>query len=352
MEVLTDDGTGTNFTDETADAASISGSTFTVFQGTGTGNVMYVGGDSQFYGIWHNTQTALSLGTGSIEWEYWDGSAWSSFLVMSTDADPTIGGINRNQYANTVFERGTTLENIRFGGIDPTSWAQNSVNGSTKYWIRVRVTSAITTSPTLEQVRLHANSALVNGDGSLEFFGTARQEVLIPGTKFPLFNIGGFVFTSPSEDINVSSNITLEAIGNELRDGNVDTFSSSVHVPLGICTSCPLTFKVKFAPIGTGSGDVELTLITLQKQVVEVGDVLDGTLTEITQNEVTTVSTGSDDEIQQIVEFEIDLDQAIADDIIAFSIQRDATAGNANDTFANSIYLVDVQVFGVCWRVV
>lgn len=353
MAVFTDDGTGTSFVDETADAVSQSGSTFTAFQGTGAGNVFYVGGDEQFYGIWHNIQTAIALGTGAIICEWWNGSAWTEALVMASDAARAIGGIARDQYANAIFERGSTLENIRFGGIDSTSWTQNSVNGTTKYWVRFRVTSAITTSPTFEQIRLHGNSSVFNDDGTLEFFGTARQRVLIPGTKFPLFDIGGFVFTSPSEDINISSNITLLAIGNEFRDANVDIFASAIHIPPGICTSCPLTFEIQFAPIGTATGDVEFTLIYLQKQRLEEGDVLTGTLTEATKTEIVTIaSPGVNDELKAIVEFEIDMDNVLPNNLIPFAIGRDATAGNANDTLAGAVYLVDIQVFGVAWRIV
>lgn len=66
---------------------------------------------------------ALAAGGLSVQWEYWDGSAWSSLSVID----------------NTDGFQETGINSVHW--VQPDDWATNTVNGVTAYWVRVRVTA-------------------------------------------------------------------------------------------------------------------------------------------------------------------------------------------------------------------
>ena len=75
------------------------------------------------------------VGTWTIVWEYWNGSAWAALPDL---VDPTNGWRPASS--------GTYI--IAWGY--PTDWVTNAVNGVTSYWVRARVSAytAVTTAPT------------------------------------------------------------------------------------------------------------------------------------------------------------------------------------------------------------
>ena len=78
-----------------------------------------------------------AVGT-AITWEYWDGAAWSSWSPVDNTDGFTILGTNI------------------VAADEPGDWATTAVNGSTKYWIRARVsTASFTTQPLLTQGWIH-----------------------------------------------------------------------------------------------------------------------------------------------------------------------------------------------------
>jgi hypothetical protein len=103
---------------------------------TETNDCVYFGRvDSVFSQLTHNISVA-AVYTATLAWEYWNGSAWTSF-VPATDSDlKSTGG-----------------QSITWG--DLAGWATTNINGTTAYWIRRRITAftSWTTLPTVNLVR-------------------------------------------------------------------------------------------------------------------------------------------------------------------------------------------------------
>ena len=148
MEVLTNDnGEIGAWASLTAILKSFSGSTTQLLPGTGGGNSLYIGGDIKFPGIKVDTTVAAIIGSGSAVYEYWDGAAWSSYNIVSADADSFNG--TPQQYGMSALTR-VQKEQVRWDISSMTGWATKTLNGLSKFWARLRITTAITTIPEAE----------------------------------------------------------------------------------------------------------------------------------------------------------------------------------------------------------
>ena len=115
----------------------------------------------------------------------------STFKIMNK-----LSTLPHTRFANTVFN--TTNEcNIRFG--TKSSWATKTLNSSLKYWIRIRIVSAITTSPSIEYLKIHTNSVLTDTDGMTEYFGDTKPNC----QRRIVFSKG----TTGDQNIDVSANV-------------------------------------------------------------------------------------------------------------------------------------------------
>jgi len=321
------------FTDITAALASPSGSTAILFTGTGANNTVFFGGDAPFYGIKHDTTVAIAIGTGVLVWEFWNGSTWIDVKVLSTD-----DGQPFNSYAQDSFGR-IAFEHIRSG--DTAASATKLINGATKFWLRVRITTAITTSPTIEKVKLQTSRSEITEDGTITFFGLARPLRQFLSKRSLLEAQVGI---SPvNEDILVSTNIGIAAVSNEFVDGKVDALSALVLVPEGADTSQVFECTVDWFRV-SGTGDVELEL---DFAVVAVGDILNGTLPETRLSDITTTVT---DQLVESSIFNILVPDANPGDYVAIRVFRDSTGGNADDTLTGSIALVETRLEGKVWK--
>lgn len=106
----------------------------------GDEDIIYFGIDTSLSNSGPFTSLVLDIGdaaagTHTIEWEYWDGAAWSSLTVFDWTDD---SGEFRNTGVNSVH------------WITPSDWVTRSVNGVTGYWVRARIDTftSMTTIPT------------------------------------------------------------------------------------------------------------------------------------------------------------------------------------------------------------
>lgn len=122
------DGGTTNFTDETTDMSSTTASDVV---GTGFGDIgdmYYWGANDPFDWMYLQSGNDATIGTGVFE--YWNGTAWTTFVPVSEAGSLTL---------RTLL---TTPLQCRWA--IPSNWATTTVNGFTHYWIRFRVTTAYT----------------------------------------------------------------------------------------------------------------------------------------------------------------------------------------------------------------
>jgi hypothetical protein len=338
MSVLTNtNGEAGSWTDETADTSSPSGSTFTFFPGTGAENCIYIGNDFEFCGVRiTNISTAMVYGTGAVVAEYWNGSTWTAFNIMETQADAPYS--SRAQFA--LLNTGSVQ--IRWAPF--SDWATKSLNGTTKYWARYRITSAITTAPVAEQFKCSTNRAEINKDGFLEFFGAGEPVKTLP-TDFVLRDLSGFA--ASNNNVNVGTNTNVVGNNNNRAGTAKDGSGGVLEIPEGLDTSRPVTMRVRWAVSGTGTGDVEIEGALAP---FTTGDTLDGTITEITDADITTITSANDNGVVIESDLTFDIPGALPEDSVAFSVFRDATAGNTDDTLSNAIYITRVTIEGYFWR--
>ena len=101
--------------------------------------------DAAYFGIAAQTFDQIDFSTSTqgdgvwtIEWQYWDGSAWSA---LSDVVDGT-----------SAFTSATGLANVAF--TIPGDWEKNTVDNVLAYWVRANVTAytSVVTAPKLGQV--------------------------------------------------------------------------------------------------------------------------------------------------------------------------------------------------------
>lgn len=263
-----------SFTDITASVKSASGSTFT-FPSLAAGSSIYLTNlftDTSsiplpFYGFQTYVNTAAVLGTGSFTIQYYNStSGWIDFSYMETQADRRY-----YQYANDIFTH-TGSHHIR-GPIeltietDPTlTWDLNDPpsTGTNRYWLRLRVVSAITTSPIFEQFKIHSNIFKVNGDGWTEYFGSSR-----PKKNLPIISAVGreLIGSMSNSNIFIDQNLGEGLIDNQFS-ATTQYCGFSFTMPDDLDTSSGIKFIL--ACRGDGAGVVTLQCI--------IGKVTEGDL--------------------------------------------------------------------------
>lgn len=121
------------FTNDTTDANSDAAGDIALVPVTPAVNdAFYFGDASQFTSVIINGSTQ-GAGTWTNTWEYWNGSAWAT-LPSITDG-------------TTSFKAATGYQTARWRV--PTDWATTTVNGTSAYWVRSRISAytSITTRP-------------------------------------------------------------------------------------------------------------------------------------------------------------------------------------------------------------
>lgn len=325
------------FVDVTSDLTSDSGSTVDIFPGVAVDNALFIGCLTPFYGIETTTTAAIALGAGSIEFQYWNGAAWTAVDVMATKKASAY-----NSYANTTFSN-TQAENIRFGEI--SGWATKSVNGSALYWIAIRITGGITTSPTLEQLKLHSNHIQFNDEGWKELFGTARVTRNIQGRNLALDDTLNGV-ASNDKSMTISADIGVDRTGNSFNDAAKNGRAFSIEIPDGLDTSHDVHLQVRWYPDTANTGDVEFES---DYTVITVGDTLDGSITNTHLATVETIAVASDEVLQEFT-LDMSIPEALPSDELYFSLFRDAQVGNVDDTLAGNVVIVSARLYGTFWQ--
>ncbi len=322
------------FSDITTEMASPTGSTADAFPGTGAGNTLFIGGDVAFPNNKLFITAAIALGgAGALIWEFSNGAGWTAMNVMTSDALPPF-----DQFAQDVFGRINT-EQLRFGPM--VGWATQAVDGTTKFWVRVRVAVAITTVPTLEQINLGPDRSEINQDGTMGFFGAAEVERNVTMHQRLMDALGGA--TPVNGALALSTNITITPVRNRFNNNVQDGLGALFEMPLGIDTSQPFTVEVDWIP-KTTPGNVELEVNFAE---VKIGDTLDGTLAD---TNVAIVVAAPAIDVLVHTELEFSVPELVPGDLIAFSLFRDARGSNPDDTLAGSIDLVTVSLVGMFWK--
>ncbi len=323
--------------DETVTARSPSASTFAPFPGVGVGNTCYFGWeDDTFPNMKQKINgTAINLGTGALVWEFWNGGAWTAFTLMVTDSVAPY-----DQYAEGVWERASQSDHFRHG--DMPGWASKVLNGQAAYWIRSRVSVAITTSPLIQQVKIGRSRTEFNADGFEEHFGASEPPFDYPFGLSHMTEVSGLV--PANADLAYSATVVLRATRNKMANNSLDGTGGAFAIYEGTDTSKPLIVTAEIYPEGVG-GDFE---IGFTHTVHRPDDPLDGTVAESAVFDVQTAVTAN---VPQEFSFSVDISQLLVGDTVAFAFSRDARGANdPPDTLVAAVVLESVRVTVTSWQ--
>jgi len=205
------------------------------------------------------TQRTASTGSGAYVFEVWDGFAWVEVGVES------ISEAEQYRYANDVFLRSSSVEQIRLGVDSTTTWATSTINSVTGYWARVRITGLPTAAPDFYQLKTTPNLTMWNEKGQKTSHGLAMWR----NTLFGVGNTwgdgtGGGTGMKDTDPTDVSSlNWTQKNKKSRFESaGANNTFQFGI--PGGICTAYPIKFNLSVStPTGSTLIDASITLRAL-----------------------------------------------------------------------------------------
>lgn len=334
----------TGWVDHTENAKTIENASFTAFPDSGSGATLYFGNTTRKF---PNMKVVIDTPqTGSNiagVWEYYSASTWSEFNVHATYADYPYTDTGKGVF-NVPNDEQLRFEDI-FSAQSTKGWVTGSVNGTNAYWVRYRLTSALSSSAVFDRVKIGTNRTEINTDGVVEFFGTAIQSRKIPWHQKLTYTLNG---STPSDStINYSANVSLDYADNTFTSNARDGAGGIIAIPTGLDTSRKITLELYWIASANGSpSNIEMELDVVQ---VKLGDTIDGSLTEQSFSEIIEIGT-SDSGVLRKTSFDIDVSDLIEGEFIALSYFRDATAGNTDDTFNGSISILKTDVIGYFWR--
>lgn len=338
----------TGATDITEAIASDSDSIVPMFASNAVEQVIMIGEDFPPVGVKSKWDSLGSLASepSNIVGEYYNNlSTWASSTYMVTNAD-----FPYTKYSNRLAS--TTNEQLRFGLsiLNPNADFELktlTINGVqyTKYWVRIRLTSTLTTMPELQQVKSHTNRTEINADGVVEFFGNARGI-----TNIEVFEVANSASDPANQNITYFSGGlsggTAKLFDNEFVDTAVDSRMYLLKIANEVDTSTPAVLSLPFYIDGNDGGNLDLYF---EIQPITQDFIYNTAVNpDSTINILYPIAVNSEDE-RQVVRVEIPLDKidpTVGGVIVTFS--RDGNS--ASDTVSNHMIIAGSTADGRRWR--
>lgn len=332
--VYTFNGVST-YTDKTTEAKSFTGSTLQ-FDGITTNNAIYIANryPITFEGIKIAIETPVNIGSGVIIAEYWNGS-W-----VEMNACTVLSSTPFLKYSKNYFNQAGGYH-IKYNPYIRNDWVVNDPVGigENYYWMRFRITSTITSSPVIQQIKIHTSRTEINGDGTSEFHMDARVY-----KKLKVDALRPIEGNMQSASIYVDENVGV-GLSNNRFTAVADILGVSFELPEDCDTSAPLVLNWKGKFSATGSAQ-----FTVRLKIVRPGDPYTNTEpapsgdTVVALTELRTISS-----IDTREDFRVDLDisEAIPSrsngfgDEIWITIQNTTRSGNFDYTKISANYLSD-----------
>jgi hypothetical protein len=267
---------GGNFVDITAEAQSLTSSTFT-FQGTGAGHSILwcsqrldvASVQLKHWGLRLIQTTAGSGGTYVFEVSA-AGTNWTTMGVMAYSEDEEY------RYSNDVFIRPDSVEIIHWGLDDNSAWTNRTINGQAGYWARVRIATTVTTAPVFETLWLAASYFETNDRGQRTATGLARWRDTLVGVG-NIWSEGGSIANSTSA---VGSGGGLTGWTHEIDNSSMNVANEALYfqftLPRGIDTSYPLSLKFYYQYAQTGTNDFSVSMVPMEVAGNEIADPAGG----------------------------------------------------------------------------
>jgi len=345
--------------------------TFTIFPPTPELNdAFYVSGvvnNGVFPGIKIGIITAIVSSGGvlaDVAWEYWNGSAWTSLIFMSTLADYPY-----TNKGNISFGQGDTIiTNLDYQyRFLPSNWAPTlaaaagiilpgGVIDSSRYYIRARVLNslAITTNPQANLIKLGTNRSEIEKDGFIEKYGLAEPEKCIGIISSSFLPTGVAGETAPTSQSLTFSNInTIRAtVSNCVFAAGVNTtVVSKFHIPSDMDSSRSMGVYFKYSKATGNNGNL---VMQFDYTTLTNGDLI-GNPSGGDNNPV--VSTGA--VILPVTTVQRGFVNEHLGDVSIFGLVPDRDeiwiklyrrGNDASDTYNQSIYITEITLIYYSWR--
>jgi hypothetical protein len=300
-----------------------------LFQSPTTGQCVYIGSNYISGGMKLSLITpCASTPIEAFAYEYWNGSEWMALKVLQTYASPPY----RTLSTRSVFSEADENFHLRFNITSTTPFADKTLNGATKKWIRIRLTQDISLVPVIQYIKLHTSSTIVNNDGFIEYTGDAR--VVKNLTLTPL--------ASPSQTVSLTPKLSKHA---QCFPPALQTRIALDTVTLASNTDTSFPLKIILSVAGTTSS-VEPVTFTLY-----YGRSMDGSSLSTTDSteSLTQQCVLAGENKEKRVEFVVDLNRMnflpqdpSEQSLLWLSLERPAT----------DLYTGDVLLFATSGRVV
>lgn len=344
------------FADVTSDM--VDSGTTTALPGTATDNAFYFGSAAydidgnphRFHGIKADVATAAALGAGELIAELWTGAAWEEVQTMSVrDAAPI-------PYGSALLERAQN-EQVYFNYASvEDSWAVSDPvgYGESLHWLRIRVSSTITTAPALRTVKLHANRMNAAEDGFVQLFGRARYAQNLT-YDLGLLEAGG---ASPGNaDIYLSDNLDVGRVENSFVSSATDRIAAVFALPANIDTSSGLKLRLYYMGTSATAGDVVGVVrwaVSEEGQGVYTSSGSAPTTAPGEQSQALLVSIGAgENNTIKTLTTTLDISDVVTVDpsgaptLLWVSVER--TGGDAADTYPGNVNLIQLTPSYRAW---
>jgi len=306
----------------------VPGTTQALFGGVAANRVYYVGADIKFYGLEVNVSTALVLGSGTLQAEYWNGSAWTAVSVV---AKKTMAPFTRR--GDSILEA-TEVQTLSFDAVIGLTWATKDLNSETKYWLRIKIaTGPITTDPVINWLELHTNSTRVHPDGTAEGLGSSRRSFKVPVSLNQTPAAGG----PSSATLTMSANIAVsEAV--EHPNGSDTYIIGELLIESWMDTSSGAIPHLEWKNTAGGTGDVDwkLTYALIKNTATEDVAHADATETISTTPQAAGVLTKTDFT-------KIDIASLTPGDKMVFKAERLGNTDAYGDSVIRRAFWLDIR---------
>jgi len=311
-----------------------------LFSAAGAGAAVFFGTDDPASAILLDITTAASPTTIALQAQYWDGLAW---VACATQQNSELAPFVRRGGA-PLFDAGRVW--TRF---ERPSAALLTLNGSSKYWLRLNIAGALVTIPQAQEAAVIGDGVLIQG-GALQYFGANQPALNLPSMQLKARDFDTTLVPGPASNLDYATNqLDVDPVSTSFADLVVDKGFNVFEIPPELDLSKPLTLTWRWGRgAGAGAGDVQWLVYW---SIFADGDTLDGSLPTSSGNVITAVSGTT-----RLVQTEA-LEMTLRDfyvpangAVLVVQLGRDATGGNPNDTYAAAAEVYAVTASGKRWQ--
>jgi hypothetical protein len=226
-------------------------------------------------------------------------------------------------------------------GIDAgTTWATISVDGTTAYWVRLRVDTTLTTRPTFERTWLVPSHVMLNAQGQLAARGLAQWHTSIAasGIQWSGSGLGNGV-----EAVGTGGGAWIHELDRGLLNGNNDQLFAHLLLPRGICTAFPVSVKLVYGYHAyAGAPTLEGRSLVVERAGILVAD--GSNITPAARSEADTAavnsvagliqplspSTSALDKVYSLTYGPVDISGHYAGDMVLFNLVMTSDGGGSD----------------------